>query len=82
MPYFADCYILVNTRSPAVVRRLLSVFLPGGAEENAEEYEVPRYSDKPRQVFNNANSLMAYMETHPEESHAIYWQSLIPGDST
>jgi len=75
MPYYADCYVLVRSRSPAAVRRLLTRFLPGGAQESAEEYGVPQYSDEPRQVFANADSLMDYMEAHPNEPHSIYWQS-------
>jgi hypothetical protein len=61
---------------------LLTRFLPDGAEESAEQYEVPQYSDQPHQVFSDADSLMDYMEVHPTVPHSIYWRSRKESDST
>jgi hypothetical protein len=82
MPYYADCYVLVTHRSPRFVERLIAEFLPDGALEAADEYEIPQDADQPAQVFTKANDLAEFLENHPEETQTIYWHSTAPGDHT
>jgi hypothetical protein len=82
MPHYADCYVFVAERSPQLVRRLIETFLPGGAVQVREIFEIPQYSEQPTHVFNSASELAAFMESHPEETQCVYWHSATAGDYT
>jgi SnoaL-like domain len=71
---FADCYVLTNQRTHAFLLSFLNHFLPQ-RETYAPEFEVPQHSDSPQQVFTEAEDLIAYLESHPNEVHAIYWEN-------
>jgi hypothetical protein len=80
VPPFADCYVLVNSRSKKLVQEFLAHFLPK-RRAWADEYEVPQYSDKPEQVFRTTEDALAYLEEHPHEHHGLYWANEGRGDT-
>lgn len=71
---FADCYVLTNQRTYAFLLSFLNHFLPQ-REAYASEYEVPQHADFPDRVFTSPEELIAYLEDHPSEVHAIYWEN-------
>jgi hypothetical protein len=71
---FADCYVLTNQRTYAFLLSFLNHFLPQ-REAYATEYEVPQHADLPDRVFTSPEELIAYLEDHPSEVHAIYWEN-------
>jgi hypothetical protein len=75
MGYLADIYIIKESRSKKMGVDFLNYFLPL-REESADEYLIPQYSDNPVYEFDNANDLMAYLESNPKCSHSIYWRNL------
>jgi hypothetical protein len=74
VPGFADCYVLVKSRSKQLADEFLAHFLPHH-RELADEYEMPQYSDKPEQVFRTAGEALSYLEEHPNQGHALYWEN-------
>jgi hypothetical protein len=74
-----DVYALSPDRSRESVLRFLDRFLPRRSE-SAADYVVPNNSDLPEFHFDNAAELLAHLETHPRQSHAIYWLSEMPDD--
>lgn len=82
MPYYADCYVLVHSRNPALVEQFLERYLPGSRQETADEYEIPQYADEPRMIFRNASKLMDYLKEQPNEVQCIYWSSLDATNTT
>jgi hypothetical protein len=71
---FADCYVLTNQRTYIFLLSFLNHFLPK-REAYASEYEVPQHADHPDQVFTASEDLITYLESHPHEAHAIYWEN-------
>ena len=71
---FADCYVLTNQRTHAFLLSFLDHFLPQ-RETYATSFEVPQHADPPQQVFTTAEDLIAYLESHSNEVHAIYWEN-------
>ena len=71
---FADCYVLTNQRTYTFLLSFLHRFLPR-RETYATTFEVPQHADTPEQVFTSAEDLMVYLEHHPHEVHAIYWEN-------
>lgn len=71
---FADCYVLTNQRTYIFLHSFLNHFLPE-REAHASEYEVPQQADHPDHVFKAPEDLITYLENHPNERHAIYWQN-------
>jgi len=71
---FADCYVLTAQRSSTFLSAFLNHFLPE-REAYATTFEVPQHTDSPEQVFTTADSLIAYLEKHQQEVHAIYWEN-------
>jgi hypothetical protein len=76
---FFDIYVLSRDRSKATAVRFLDHFLPH-RDELTDEYAVPRYGDPPDITFDTADGLLGHIEHHPDEPHAIYWASKVPGD--
>jgi hypothetical protein len=72
MGYFADCYVIINSRSKKLVNHFLDHFLPE-REERTREYQVPQYADHPDISFDNVSDLMAFLEVNPSSYQAIYW---------
>jgi hypothetical protein len=79
MSGFFDVYVLSHDRSRESVLGFLDRFLPRRSQ-SADDYVVPNNSDQPEFCFDNAVELLAHLETHPRESHAIYWLSTAPDD--
>lgn len=79
MTGLADVYVLSPRRSKTAFDGFLDRFLPDRAE-TADEYEVPRFSDRPRKVFGKADDLLTYLCENPDEPHAVYWVSRSEGD--
>ena len=73
MPDFADIYVLSKSRSSEAVLAFLETFAKS-REETAEDYEIPQYSESPKQVFGNAESLIEHCCVNANEPHAIYWR--------
>ena len=71
---FADCYVLTNQRTHAFLLSFLNHFIPQ-REAYAAEFEVPQHADPPQEVFTSAEDLIVYLENHPHEVHAIYWEN-------
>lgn len=71
---FADCYVLTAQRTQAFLLSFLHRFLPE-REAYATAFEVPQDADTPERVFTSANELILYLEHHPHEVHAIYWEN-------
>lgn len=74
-----DIYVLSRDRSKGSVVRFLDHFLPRRTEA-ADDYIVPKHADRPELCFDDAGDLLAYLERHTNEPHAIYWTSEAPGD--
>lgn len=71
---FADCYVLTNQRTYTFLLAFLNHFIPQ-REAYATAFEVPQHADPPEKVFTAAEDLMVYLESHPNEVHAIYWEN-------
>ena len=71
---FADCYVLTNQRTLSFILSFLNTFLPKRSTY-ALEFEVPQYAESPDIVYASAEELIAYLEKHPHEVHAIYWEN-------
>jgi hypothetical protein len=74
MPELADCYVLVKSPSKKRVEEFLAHFMPR-RWPLADEYEMPQYSDKPEEVFRTSGEALSYLEEHPNQGHALYWQN-------
>lgn len=72
--YYADCYVLSEKRSAAFIYSFLDKFLPH-RKEDADEYEVPQYADKPEIVLKTAVELIDYLTLNHEEIYSIYWSN-------
>jgi hypothetical protein len=79
VPPFADCYVLVNSRSKSRVEEFLVHFLPE-RRSSADEFEIPQYSDAPDRVFHSAEEALSYLEKSPSEGHALYWANKSSGE--
>jgi len=76
MPYYADIYILIDSREPEFVNKLLAEFLSGRPVERQTEYDVSLfYNDKPEETFYSAQEVMRFMEQNPHHVYSIYWHS-------
>lgn len=75
MPYYADCYVLIESREKKHALKLIEQFLPGDPVESASIYEVPRFGAPIELEFTNANEFMEYLEANPSVDHAIYFSS-------
>ncbi|MCP3921958.1 MAG: hypothetical protein GY714_05155 [Desulfobacterales bacterium] len=73
MPYYAECYILVENRDQSLIRKLLELYLGEDIVETSEIYEIPMYSDEPKFEFKSSNELMDYMEINTCEEQNINW---------
>ncbi len=71
---FADCYVLTHQRTFNFLVSFLNYFLPH-REAYASEFEVPQHAESPEHIFTTADDLMRYLEEHPNEVHAIYWEN-------
>ena len=71
---FADCYVLTHHRTQAFILSFLNHFLPNRIPY-ASAYEVPQHADPPDIVFQSDTALITYLEAHPQERHAIYWEN-------
>jgi hypothetical protein len=81
MSFYADCYILVASRSPTLAKRLCEIFAPGGVEESAVNYHIPQFCNTPHVVFTEASQLMEYLAEHPHEKQSIYWRTKNPSNA-
>ena len=79
MPGYYDVYVLSRDRSKATVLRFLDRFLPD-REETQEDYSLPHLSDAPHIFFASQDELLDYLESHPSEPYALYWQSAVADD--
>lgn len=77
--YYADCYVLSETRTSAFIFSFLDRFLPN-RQESADEYEVPQYSDTPKVLFKTAVELIDYLTINKHEVHTIYWSNVDKAD--
>ena len=59
--FYADIYLVKNSRSKDLVISFLNHFLPQ-REESADEYLIPQYSDKPKFEFSELDELMDFLE--------------------
>ena len=75
MGYQADIYVIQKSRSKTKGIDFLNTFLPLRAE-SANEYLIPQYSDNPVEEFDNADDLMAYLESNSGCSQSIYWRNI------
>ncbi len=71
---FADCYVLTNQRSQTFIHAFLERFVPR-RQEYTYVYEIPQFADNPDILFQADEQLIAYLEQHPNEVHAIYWSN-------
>ncbi len=71
----SDIYVIVKTRSKKLSIDFLNHFLPD-RKETSDEYLIPQFSDSPISEFNNANTLMAFLESNPTFTQSIYWKNL------
>ena len=75
----ADIYVIKKTRSKETVFQFLNYFLPLRAE-SSDWYQVPQYADAAEIIFQNAESLMDYLEKTPDSEHSMYWRNLDSND--
>lgn len=74
MSFYADIYVLVETRSKKMAVEFLNYFLPV-REESANEYLIPQYSDNPMYTFKKAYDVMNFLELNQDCEQSIYWRS-------
>lgn len=74
MAQYADCYLLVNSRSVKDGMKFLDKFLPNRSESSVD-FPIPLYADKPQRVFKNAVDLMLFLEMELNEDYMIYWKN-------
>ena len=79
MGYYADIYVIKNSRSRQKGIDFLNHFIPN-RKESADEYLIPQYADNPKYEFDNANDLMEYLEENPKIEQSIYWNNLDVGN--
>lgn len=79
MAGYFDVYVLSQDRSKETVLGFLSNFLPD-REESQDDYGLPHLSERPQKTFAAQNDLLDYLESHPNQPHAIYWHSVVAGD--
>lgn len=72
--YYADCYVLVNSRTPGFIYSFLDRFIPN-RQETADAYEVPQYAEEPVRTYTTAEELINYLAEHKQEPHTIYWSN-------
>jgi hypothetical protein len=75
MSGFADIYVIKKTRLKKFGIEFLDHFLPQ-RKESSDEYLFPQYTDKVETEFQNAESLMDYLEKYPNSEYGIYWRNL------
>ena len=69
-----DLYALAGERSYEVVKRFRDRWLTS-LEPSAEEYEFPRYSDRPDAVYRSPWELIDRLLAAPEQPHSLYWSN-------
>jgi hypothetical protein len=74
MAQYADCYLLVDSRSIKVGMKFLDKFLPN-RKESSVDYPVPLYADEPQEIFTNAADLMQFLEVESTEDYMVYWKN-------
>ncbi len=67
-----EFYALGNDRKASAVRAFLNHFLPN-REPYCSDYPVPQYSGDPQLVPRSEAEILDYMEHHPFEPYALYW---------
>ncbi|MDR3456627.1 MAG: hypothetical protein P4N60_04220 [Verrucomicrobiae bacterium] len=67
-----EFYALGNDRTACNIRAFLDHFAPK-RESCCEDYPVPESSGTPAFVFKTEGEILKYLEAHPDESYAIYW---------
>ena len=72
--YFADCYVLTDSRTKEFINAFLDKFLPD-RQESADEYEIPQYSNNPTVISKTADKLIELLERNKNEIHTIYWRN-------
>jgi hypothetical protein len=77
--YFADCYVLTDKRSKNFIHSFLDRFIPN-RQENAEEYEVPQYADRPTVIYKTADQLIEHLVNNKNDVHTIYWTNTTQSD--
>ena len=72
--YYADCYVLTNKRTKHFIQSFLNKFIPD-RQEQADEYEIPQYSDNPSMIYKTADELIDHLEKNVTVVHTIYWSN-------
>lgn len=67
-----EFYALGKDRSTRAVRRFLDYFLPH-REPYCTDYPIPEHSNNPHSVLTSEAEILTYMERHPNEPYALYW---------
>jgi len=75
MPHYADIYVIKKTRSKKLGLEFLNHFLPF-RKESTGEYLIPQYSNNPINEFDNALSVMEFLEFNENYTQSIYWRNL------
>lgn len=73
-----DLYALAGERSYEVVKRFRDRWLTS-LESSAEQYEFPRYSDRPAAVYRSPWELIDRLLAAPEQPNSLYWSNRGPG---
>ena len=68
-----ELYALGYDRRTEIVRGFLDHFLPN-RKPAAYDYPVPEHSDNPKAILNTESGILDYMECHPNEHYALYWE--------
>ena len=71
---FADCYVLMHTRTKAFILSFLDAFLPHREAYNTT-YNVPELSEEPTIIFTSTETLIDYLENNKQETYGIYWHN-------
>jgi len=74
--WFCDVYVLCEDRSPFSFEKFRSAFLTD-AEESAEEYYFPRFSDNPQFVTNDLSVILDKLFQEKDAEFSIYWNAEI-----
>lgn len=77
--YFADCYVLTNSRTKEKVNEFLESFVPH-REESADVYELPQYQEKTDITFEIDTDLIDYVVQNKNVPYSIYWRNTEKSD--
>lgn len=79
MSNLVDSYFLVKSREMDIGNSFLDKLIPQRIEAT-DEYYIPQYSEKPIEIFQNAQEVMEFLQISMNEAFSIYWYNCIDNE--